>query len=32
MANEKRKAKEVPNPRGKAGMPVSLYPLTFDEV
>jgi hypothetical protein len=30
----KRKAKkqrEVPNPAGKAGAPVSLHPLSFDE-
>ena len=23
--------KDVPNPAGKAGQPVSLYPLSFDE-
>jgi len=26
-----KKRVEVPNPAGKAGAPVSLYPLSFDE-
>jgi len=27
----KRKTSKVPNPAGKEGIPVSLYPLSFDE-
>lgn len=29
--NTRPKHVEVPNPAGKAGIPVSLYPLSFDE-
>lgn len=28
---ERKKRQTVPNPAGKTGVPVSLYPLKFDE-
>lgn len=32
MTRKKRqKSPEVPNPAGRTGVPVSLYPLSFDE-
>lgn len=27
----RKKQRKVPNPEGKRGLPVSLYPLSFDE-
>jgi hypothetical protein len=29
--NSRKKRPEVPNPAGKRGLPVSLYPLSFTE-
>jgi hypothetical protein len=31
VTGRKSPKKSTPNPAGKAGYPVSLYPLTFDE-